>query len=60
MLQTLLAAWKSEAALANLAELLPHVIALIELVEEDCLKDKSLRNGAIDAICELLQSEKTK
>lgn len=59
MLDDLFHRFKKEVSFAALTEVLTKVKELMEIFEKDYLADKSLKNGAIDALEQLLESFKT-
>lgn len=51
-------ALKAQFGMAQLTELLAPVSALAAAFEKDYFTDKTAKNAAIDAICEILQQHK--
>lgn len=58
MLDDLFHLFNKKVAFEALTEVLSKVKELMELLEKDYLKDKSLKNAAIDALEQLLESFK--
>jgi hypothetical protein len=58
MLDALKALFLKETSLGAMGHIFSTVEELLVIVGEDYLKDKSTKNAAIDAICQLLQQHK--
>ncbi len=60
MLDNLLKMIKDERGIGHMGEILAQVERLALYLGEDYLKDKNMKNAALDAICQILQDQKDK
>lgn len=60
MLDKLSGFFKAEFQLGHMAALMNHAANIVNILRADFLKDADSKNASIDALCELLQSQKDK